>query len=117
MGDPLLSVIGFQSRPKYIKKLSIFKVCDAMADRGWTFNKCLHPNCIHFCFTVANCLKKEYTIRFIEDLKDAVIHVIRNPSKYKETAGSIYGTIIAIPENAFKNDILAAYMDVVFECN
>ena len=110
MGDPVVSVLAFKES-KTCRKLKIFKVGDAMANRGWTFNRCQKPNCIHYCFTIANCKKAD---KFVQDLKDSVKEVVQNPDSFPKGVGAMYGATISIPSEGFKNDILSTYMDVVY---
>ena len=111
MGDPIGPVLAFKEKNEYKSDLEIFKVAQAMGDRGWSLSRCQHPNCIHFAFTIANCKDPE---KFVQDMKDSVIEVMESPEKFKSGSGAMYGAVASIPSTGFKNDILSSYMDVVY---
>jgi len=111
IGKPVTSILAFKS---INDKLKIFKLSDAMNNRGWVFNNLQNPECIHYCFTLANCHKPN---KFINDLKHAINEVLTKPELYMKTSGALYGTVVSLPSNAtnFKNKLLTTYMDVVYQ--
>eukprot|EP00484_Ammonia_sp_Unknown_P026714 CAMPEP_0197038340 /NCGR_PEP_ID=MMETSP1384-20130603/15291_1 /TAXON_ID=29189 /ORGANISM="Ammonia sp." /LENGTH=564 /DNA_ID=CAMNT_0042468755 /DNA_START=75 /DNA_END=1769 /DNA_ORIENTATION=+ len=111
MGEPATSVVALKAKRKYESKVDIFKVQDAMSERGWAFNQCQNPNCIHFCFTVANCKEPE---RFVAELKESVKEVVKHPEKFKSTSAAMYGAVLQIPSEGFKNEVLAMYLDATY---
>lgn len=121
MGNPVISIIALKESKLAIERMNdsnegqkswnIFNIDDAMKKRGWKVNRCLYPNCIHFCFTMANCKDPD---GFIQALKESVIEVTQSPETFEQSSGAMYGAVVKIPNSGFKNDILTSYMDVVY---
>ena len=68
LGDPLW-VIAFAS-----DSLNIYRVLDAMSQRGWSLNGLHKPQCVHICMTLRHT-REGVAERFVSDLRDAVAHV------------------------------------------
>lgn len=107
IGDPQMSVLSFRPSDRNIHP---FKVSDALSKRGWTLNNCQMPSCMHICFTHATYPKAD---KFIRDLKEAFADVIANPEVYEKSSGALYGTMVEIPAQGLKSDILKQYLDVM----
>ena len=102
-GDSLF-VIAFGS-----KELDIYKVMDAMTERGWSLNGLHKPACLHLCTTLRHT-QPGVAERFIEDLKASVAYVKTNPSMEGGMA-PIYGMANTLPNRGLIADLLKQHMD------
>ena len=63
IGDPLF-VIAFRSA-----ELDIYRVLDAMTERGWSLNGLHKPACVHLCVTLRHT-QPGVAERFLDDLRE-----------------------------------------------
>jgi len=107
LGDPLW-VIAFGSQT-----LDIYKVMDAMSERGWSLNGLHHPPCVHLCVTLRHT-QPGVAGRFVEDLKAAVEHVKAHPEE-KGHLAPVYGLAATLPARTVIDDMLKRYMDLLYQ--
>jgi glutamate/tyrosine decarboxylase-like PLP-dependent enzyme len=107
MGDPLW-VIAFAS-----DDLDIYRVLDFMSHRRWNLNGLHKPPCVHLCVTLRHTLPGVAT-RFLDDLRNAVDHVRTHPDE-KGGMAPVYGLANSMPVRSAVGDLLAAYLDVLYE--
>ncbi len=107
LGDPLW-VIAFGSQA-----LDIYKVMDAMSERGWSLNGLHHPSCVHLCVTLRHT-QPGVAERFVADLQAAVEHVKAHPEE-KGHMAPVYGLAAAIPARTVVDDMLKRYMDLLYK--
>lgn len=103
LGDPLF-VIAFAS-----EELDIYKVLDAMTDRGWSLNGLQRPASLHLCVTLRHT-QPGVAERFLEDLRESVAFVKAHP----EVSGGqapIYGMANTLPDRGFIAEAMKDYMD------
>ena len=103
IGDPLF-VVAFES-----KEMDIYKIMDAMTERGWSLNGLYKPACVHLCTTLRHT-QPGVAERLIEDLKASVAYVKANPSTQGRLA-PIYGMANTLPDRGVIADMLINYMD------
>jgi glutamate/tyrosine decarboxylase-like PLP-dependent enzyme len=103
IGDPLF-VIAFGSH-----ELDIYRVMDAMTERGWSLNSLHKPACLHLCTTLRHTVPG-VAEGFIEDLKAAVAYVKEHPAVEGGMA-PIYGMADALPDRDVIADALRQHMD------
>jgi sphinganine-1-phosphate aldolase len=103
IGNPLF-VISFQS-----PELDIYRVMDAMAEKGWSLNGLYKPACLHLCVTLRHT-RPGVAERFLADLRLAVEYVKDNPSDVG-TSAPLYGMANTIPERGVVGDAMKRYMD------
>jgi len=96
-------VVAFQS-----PDIDIFKVSEAMKQRGWHLNNLQKPASCHICFT-ANQIGKEKEI--LQDLRDSVQDVVNNPDAFKNGTAVLYGAAASIPDRSLIKDFAIAYVD------
>jgi glutamate/tyrosine decarboxylase-like PLP-dependent enzyme len=106
IGDPLF-VIAFGS-----KEMDIYKIMDAMTERGWSLNGLYKPACVHLCATLRHA-EPGVAERFIEDLKASVAYVDDNPSVVGGMA-PMYGMANTIPDRGVVADAMKRYMDDLY---
>jgi sphinganine-1-phosphate aldolase len=107
MGDPLW-VIAFASRG-----LDIYRVLDALRERGWSLNGLQHPPSIHLCVTLTHT-KPGVAERFIADLRTAVDQVKSSPARTGGLA-PIYGMSGSFPVRGAVRDLLRRYVDRLYD--
>ena len=106
IGDPLF-VIAFGAT-----ELDIYKVMDAMTERGWSLNGLYKPACVHLCTTLRHA-QPGVAERFIDDLKASVAHVKANPSAQGGQA-PMYGMANTIPDRGVIADAMTKYLDNLY---
>ncbi|MCH9682374.1 MAG: aminotransferase class V-fold PLP-dependent enzyme [Deltaproteobacteria bacterium] len=108
LGDPLW-VIAFASEDG----LDIYRVMDRLTHRGWSLNGLHRPACIHICVTLRHA-EPGVAERFVADLREAVDHVKSQPATEGGMA-PIYGLAGTLPVRGAISDVLARYLDVLYE--
>lgn len=107
MGDPLMSVVAFQS-----KTVNIWAVVSAMSRiGGWGINAIQNPPGAHICVTYANAGQAE---QFVEDLHKAVEEVknVKDLKGYECCA--LYGMVTGMPDQKIVGEIITNYADCLF---
>jgi sphinganine-1-phosphate aldolase len=104
MGDPLYN-IAFKS-----DDLDIYRVLDAMSERGWSLNGLHKPSCVHICVTLRQA-QPGVAERFVSDLKESVAEVRDQPPGEGGFA-PIYGLAASIPDRSMVDTLLKTYMDL-----
>jgi hypothetical protein len=89
--------------------MDIYKIMDAMTERGWSLNGLYKPACVHLCTTLRHT-QPGVAERLIEDLKASVEYVKANPSTMGRMA-PIYGMANTLPDRGVIADMLRNYMD------
>ncbi len=105
IGDPLF-VIAFRSADD---SLDIFRVFDAMVERGWALNGLHRPAALHLCITLRHT-QPGVAERFLADLRDAIDDVRAHPDRPGGMA-PIYGMADTIPERGLVADAMLDHMD------
>ena len=105
VGDSYSNVLAFTS-----SDLDIFKISEAMKQRGWSLNNLQKPTSVHICFTAQHIgIEGE----FLKDLEDSVKDVVSNPNAYKEGTAAIYGVAATFPDRSLIRDIAWMFVDVL----
>ncbi len=107
LGDPLW-VIAFAS-----DTLDIYKVMDAMTQRGWSLNGLHKPAAVHIALTQRHTIPG-VAERFVNDLRDAVAYVKTHPED-KGAMAPVYGLAANLPLRGVVSDLLKRYMDVLYK--
>lgn len=107
LGDPLW-VIAFAS-----EALDIYRVMEAMTEKGWSLNGLHMPPCVHICVTLRHT-QPGVAERFLGDLRSAVEFVRQNPDAEGRMA-PVYGMAATLPLRGVVGDMLKRYMDLLYE--
>ena len=102
-GDSLF-VVAFGS-----DELDIYKVMDAMTERGWSLNGLHKPACLHLCTTLRHT-QPGVAERLIDDLKASVAYVKEHP-RWEGSMAPIYGMANTIPDRGLVAGALREHMD------
>lgn len=103
LGDPLW-VLAFAARD-----IDVYKVMDAMTERGWSLNGLHKPASVHLCVTLRHA-EPGVVDRFLGDLRGSVEFVKANPDVSGGQA-PIYGMANSLPERGFIAEAMRDYMD------
>ena len=106
IGDPLF-VIAFRSQ-----ELDIYRVLDAMTERGWSLNGLYKPPCVHLCTTLRHA-QPGVAERFLEDLRESVAWVRENPAAAGGMA-PLYGVANTVPDRGVISENLKRYLDGLY---
>lgn len=107
LGDSLF-VIAFAS-----DEMDIYRVMEAMSQRGWSLNGLHKPNSVHLCVTLRHT-QPGVAERFLTDLQSAVQDVRQHPEIKGEMA-PVYGMGASFPLRGLISDILKKYLDILYE--
>ncbi len=111
LGDPLW-VISFAAREP--KQLDIYRVMDQMTQKRWNLNGLHRPSCVHIAVTLRHA-KDGVAQRFLDDLRAAVDYVCAHPEAGGEGMAPVYGMAATMPARGAISDMLAMYLDVLYE--
>ncbi|MGQ0824349.1 MAG: pyridoxal phosphate-dependent decarboxylase family protein [Actinomycetota bacterium] len=107
IGDPLWNV-ALRARD-----LDIYRVLDVLGQHGWSLNGLQDPPSIHLCVTLRHT-QLGVMDRFLADLAKAVDEVRANPRAGGSMA-PIYGMATMTETQGAVEDLLEAYVDMLFE--
>lgn len=107
IGDPLF-VIAVRS-----DEVDVYQVMQAMAMRGWNLNGLHLPPAFHLCVTLRHA-REGVKEQFVTDLKEAVASVRGNPQA-PAGVGPVYGLAATVEARPLVGELLAGYMDALFE--
>ena len=106
LGDSLF-VVAFTA-----DGLDIYRVLDAMAQRGWSLNGLHRPPAIHIAVTLRHTAPG-VAQRFLADLRDAVAEVKAQPQAQGGMA-PIYGMAATMPLRGLVDELLKRYLDRLY---
>jgi len=107
LGDPLW-IIAFTS-----DELDIYRVLDAMAERGWSLNGLQYPPAVHIAITLRHA-QPGIAERFLEDLRESVQYVQGHP-KASGGMAPVYGMAASVPFRGMVDDLLRRYLDLLYK--
>jgi glutamate/tyrosine decarboxylase-like PLP-dependent enzyme len=106
LGDPLFC-IAFATEGD---ELEVYRVMDAMTERGWSLNGLHRPPAVHICTTLRHA-EPGVAEGFVADLRAALTEVREEPASAGGMA-PVYGMAAQIPDRGVVADMLAGYMDL-----
>ncbi|KAK5072901.1 Dihydrosphingosine phosphate lyase [Lithohypha guttulata] len=121
MGDPMVSVIAFESVDKAI---DIYDVADAMSAKGWHLNSVQDPPGLHVAVTLP--MTKDGAVdSLIEDLveiikkeKERVAQQAQAgtliEARKKGNQAQLYGVAGSLPDKSIVERIVVAYLDTLY---
>jgi len=95
------------------KNISILKVADAMAKRGWkNVNRIQHPVALQIQVGLRS---KFDAVSFLKDLNESVEEVVTNPNSVEGLAG-VYGAAVQLPSGSgLVENILKLYLGEIYK--
>ncbi|WCJ38799.1 Sphingosine-1-phosphate lyase [Euphorbia peplus] len=103
VGKPDMTIVAFGSNV-----VDIFEVNDIMSSKGWHLNALQRPNSLHICITLQHVSVID---DFVQDLREAVQTVKKNPGPINGGMAPIYGAAGKIPDRGMVSELLVNYMD------
>lgn len=106
MGNPLVSVVAIASKDFYIYELN-----EEMGKRNWSLNPLQFPPAVHICVTLIHT-RDGMALKFLNDVKECVSLIMKDPNRKISGAAAVYGTSQAIPDRSLISDIGFHYLNV-----
>lgn len=107
-GDPEVSVVAVGSHV-----FDIFRLSNALTSKGWNLNTLQYPSSIHICCTVLHT-QPGVAQRFIEDVRQSVAVIMKNPQEKTTGMGAIYGMAQSIPDRSMVTEISRGFLDCLY---
>lgn len=108
VGAPEACAIAFGS-----SKLDIFKVADAMRNRGWNNIACMQkPVCLHIPVAMRESFNRDV---FLADLRESVDEVREHPERFKDGMAPVYGMAATMPDRSLVLQLLTSYTEALLK--
>ncbi|XP_072881452.1 sphingosine-1-phosphate lyase 1 [Hemitrygon akajei] len=107
-GKPEVSVVAIGS-----DVFDIFRLSNAMTSKGWNLNTLQFPSSIHICVTLLHT-RSGVADRFVEDVRQGVAEIMKNPSEKTTGRGAIYGMAQSIPDRSLVTEISHGFLDCLY---
>ncbi|KAF6725658.1 Sphingosine-1-phosphate lyase 1 [Oryzias melastigma] len=107
-GDPEVSVVAIGS-----DQFDIFRLSNALTSKGWNLNTLQFPSSIHICCTVLHT-QPGVAERFVQDVRDQVAVIMKNPKEKTTGMGAIYGMAQSIPDRSMVTEISRGFLDCLY---
>lgn len=107
-GNPEVSVVALGS-----DDFDIFRLSNALTAKGWNLNTLQFPSSIHICVTMLHT-QSGVAEQFINDVKQEVAIIMRNPKEKTTGMGAIYGMAQSIPDRSMVAEISCAFLDCLY---
>ena len=108
LGTPQVSVFAIAS-----KEFNIYHLSDFMAERGWNLNALQFPPALHMCVTMVTT-KEGVAKHFVEDVRDGVEELRKNPVKGAGGTAAMYGASQAVVDRSIVKEIAWGFLDVCY---
>jgi sphinganine-1-phosphate aldolase len=109
LGKPDMSIVAFDCDEKAVG--DVYKVGEAMTNRGWNLNTLQNPKAVHIGVTL---MTTQSWKDFLVDLRAAVEEVKANPSKFKDGSAAMYGMATTIPDRSLVHGFCKTYLDTLY---
>ncbi|XP_060710241.1 sphingosine-1-phosphate lyase 1 isoform X1 [Hemiscyllium ocellatum] len=107
-GKPEVSVVAIGSQT-----FDIFRLSNLMTSKGWNLNTLQFPSSIHICVTLLHT-KNGVADQFVEDLRESVAEIMKNPDEKTTGRGAIYGMAQSIPDRTLVTEISHGFLDCLY---
>lgn len=107
-GQPATSVIALGSNDFHIYRLST-----ALKEKGWNLNVLQFPSGIHICVTHMHT-QSGVADRFLNDVRDSLIEIMKNPTLPVEGKMAIYGVAQELPDRSIVGDFTRLFLDSMY---
>ncbi|XP_043535102.1 sphingosine-1-phosphate lyase 1 isoform X1 [Chiloscyllium plagiosum] len=107
-GKPEVSVVAIGSQT-----FDIFRLSNLMTSKGWNLNTLQFPSSIHICVTLLHT-KNGVADQFVEDLRESVAEIMKNPGEKTTGRGAIYGMAQSIPDRTLVTEISHGFLDCLY---
>jgi len=104
-GTPDTSVIAIGS-----EDFDIFRLSAALHALGWNLNALQFPSGVHICITDVHT-KDGIADQFVNDVREQVLEIMKEPEDMVEGKMAIYGVAQAIPDRSVVGDFTKLFLD------
>lgn len=91
----------------------IYRLLDAMSERGWSLNGLHRPACVHLCVTLRHT-ESGVVERFLDDLDQSIV-AARRASSATPGMAPIYGLAATLPVRGAVADLMRRYVDLLYK--
>ncbi|MFW9929122.1 MAG: pyridoxal phosphate-dependent decarboxylase family protein [Candidatus Thorarchaeota archaeon] len=102
LGNPIMSVLSFTS-----DEFNIFQLGDLLDEKGWHLDRIQFPTALHI---MVNPHHADIVDTFLQDLRDAVVEISKNPDKIKDGEAAMYGLISSLPDRGKVKDFVLNFL-------
>ncbi|KAF0312527.1 Sphingosine-1-phosphate lyase [Amphibalanus amphitrite] len=108
-GSPDVSVVAFAS-----DQFNIYRLSDAMAQRGWNFNALQNPPCFHiavtYCQTAVGVRE-----RLVKDMRELTAEMLRAPADNANSGDvALYGMAASVPDRSLVSELAWCFVDSLY---
>ncbi|KAG9275418.1 sphingosine-1-phosphate lyase 1 [Astyanax mexicanus] len=107
-GNPEVSVVAIGS-----DDFDVFRLSNALTSKGWNLNSLQFPSSIHICVTMRHTMPG-VAEHFINDVKEGVAVIMKNPKEKTTGMGAIYGMAQTIPDRSLVTEISCGFLDCLY---
>lgn len=107
-GNPEVSVVAIGS-----DDFDVFRLSNALTSKGWNLNTLQFPSSIHICVTMRHTMPG-VAEHFINDVKEGVAVIMKNPKEKTTGMGAIYGMAQTIPDRSLVTEISCGFLDCLY---
>ncbi|XP_058797826.1 sphingosine-1-phosphate lyase [Phymastichus coffea] len=107
-GSPVTSVVAVGS-----EDFDIFHLVKSLNTRGWKLNPLQFPSAVHICVTHVHT-QAGVAQQFIDDVREDVAELLKDPSKPIDGMYAIYGKSQGIPDRSIVGDITKSFIDAMY---
>lgn len=108
LGTPISSVIAISSDVFHIYRLG-----EALKDKGWSLNSLQFPSAIHLCVTHVHT-ERGVADQFLEDVKTELAIIMKDPGLPIEGKLAMYGMSQSIADRSVVGDITRFFIDATY---
>lgn len=108
IGDPVLSVVAFQSCNE--EKFKTFALADLLSRQDWHLNVLQFPPAIHLAITLPSSTK---IVNLLQDINDAVERLLIDPKAGNGDVSAIYGTAASVSDRSIIADVTCGFLDAL----
>lgn len=107
-GKPITSVIAIGSHDFHI-----FRLVEVLNKKGWSVNPLQFPPGLHICVTHIHT-QDGVADRFVSDIEDALIEILKNPELAVEGDMAVYGMSQGIPDRSIVGEFTKLFIDSMY---
>ncbi|KAH3871561.1 sphingosine-1-phosphate lyase 1-like [Dreissena polymorpha] len=108
LGEPQVSVVAVASHD-----FNIFRLSDALHDKGYCLSVLQFPSAIHLCVTLPHT-KPGAADAFLKEARSCVKEIMKDPKAKCGGIGAIYGMSQSIPDRSMVSEIAGLFLDACY---
>ncbi|KAJ3016960.1 hypothetical protein HKX48_003786 [Thoreauomyces humboldtii] len=108
IGDPLTTVIAFRAAAH--TSINTYAIADLLSRKHWHLNVLQNPPAIHIACTM---LTVNAVDQLLDDLRQAVSEIEKDPEAGKGAVAAIYGTCASVPDRTIVADVTRGFLDAL----